>query len=238
MLTAGAKVKLWTPDYALAPVTDAVFISGIQLPNAGAQLVAGHAGPPDGNGSPTWVPGIKFVGQATETGPFADGQHGIWSLVQLVAPSRFKTIKATQQSFHLFWNGMNGLDQNYPYFPSGFANNDDAGFDADGVVQSPSESPNMRLSAPDLLSRAEMSTAYYTFMMYRPPANQFGHQWVPLKEISWKADGVAALGLNNDWTADLFRTVGPVSVQFNIETSVHPRWNTVIEGDDFPWVAD
>ncbi len=222
-------VQVWAPYYMFKNMAGPVSVDNIDGP---LSLYAG--GPHTGNpGSGTWdPPGMKDGGRVGTPDLFKAAGPGIWQFVQLASPGRwyYQTSSGETTVDSFMYNGMQGLDNWYPYpsDPGDYT----APYPADSTNLSPGvtavptywieDSPGEPLQ--DKYSRVRIDESFDDYMMYEPPTAGLGSEWVPLHLFQWKwqADITeTGLGWASGWLPGI---PGYVSDLSSTRCTTHPFW--------------
>ena len=200
------------------------------------ELYAG--GPPVGGlGSGNWdPPGMKNGGRVGTPDLFRSAGAGLWQFVQLATPGRWEYMTSLgQTTVHPFvYNGMYGLDNEYPYpgYPGVFGPPYPA-WAADIPTTGPAiptfwmeDSPGEQLA--DYYSRVRVDESFDDYMMYEPPATAYGSECVPLHLFKWKWQGdisQTGAGWASGWTP---APPGYTSDLSSTRCTTHPAWSFLL----------
>ena len=229
-------LQVWAPYYAFKNLTGPVTVA-----NIGAMaLYAG--GPPTilPSGDVTWSPpGMKNGGRVGTPALFmtslTNSGTGRWQFVQLATIGRweYQTTSGNTAVYPDEHNGVCGLDNFYPY--PGSAGTYAPPFPADsdqspGLTASPTywmaDSPLHQLL--DMFTRVRVDESFDDYMMYVPPDDGLGSEWVPLHLFKWKwqADITQA---GSGWAAG-WTSTPPMSVSALSSTrcTTHPLWQSLL----------
>ncbi len=224
-------VQVWVPYYTFKPLTGPVIVD-----NRLGYLELYAGGPHVGNlGSNNWYPaGISNGGRVGTPALFRKPDSGSWQFIQLIHPGRWTYYVNLVGSFieaPLNYNGLKMLDNKLPY-PAA-SNSPSTPWPADsidGSSTSPTywmeDSPGTGLSDSNYRYRADET--FDDFMMYKPPNNGNGVDWVPLHLFNWKwqADITKSQALwSSGWTPSLPGYVTNISSQRCI---THPDWQYLL----------
>ncbi len=180
--------------------------------------------------------GSLWTGTVNKNPIFAAQGSASWQFVQLLTPSR--SFEDSTGAFHT-WIKTEGLDKSYPYPSSG-------PWSDDGMPYSTSDSPGMPLlwngtgfGGADMNS-ISLRDKYKVYLMYQPPGNGVGVEWVPLRTANWdwtviKDRPLPPPVLPSRWSILNGQVVGSMSKIDSIQETKHPKWSDNWKLADVHW---
>ncbi len=169
--------------------------------------------------------GIEWTGSVGTQDMFLYEGDGQWCFMQLCWLNRL------QYSFA------------YPYGPIDVAQTDgalDGGFsiygrywDADSQDNRPTKA--VEQDNPEYAFRAypesfQVADTFKLYMMYQPPDNGQGVQWVSLQSLKWRWNTDGSRSLNHPFSPD--PPAGAVTADGAVTEHQHPMWTTKYSGHD------
>lgn len=238
-VSAQAPVKIWAPDYLFKPMSGPVSVDNISANGSPISLYLYAGGSADASGH--WnQPGMLNGGRVSTPNLFrlsstGNTGTGSWEFGQIIFPGRwlyYYDDSGNSQVAPLNYNGQKLLDNAWPY-PYSYPDGTPAGpWPADSVDQSPypntptywmQDSPATPLV--DYYHRAQVDESFNDFMMYLPPDNGYGADWVPLHLYTWKwQSDVSRFGTwAQGWTP---HPPGYTSDISSVRCTTHPQWSS------------
>ncbi len=195
------QVKVWAPYYYMSHNAGPTGIYGSDVSTGAQSLVP---------------PGMAFVGAVGTPALFANNLGtGSWLFVQIINTSHYQWYPWSPIPVKSGSLGV-ALDNEWPYIP---------GWPADSTANA--STPHPAEDSPDLgllnlVDQFTVNDIYQMYLMYLPPDNGYGSQYVPLHRLiwEWNANGT----LNGTWPAG---SSGQVTVDSDLRWETHPSWSQI-----------
>ena len=213
-VSATQKVHLYVPQTTEAITVGRVQINNIDQVDYGTDFAL-YAG---GNGNQNY--GIILTTKVNTPPLFSPG---IWDIVQLDTPGTWTTqLGQSEQPSPV--NGMQGLDNRYPFYPSSTPPYI-TGIPANNLLAQPYDSPGLAHLSNNII-RYRVSDIYASYVMFLPPGSDT--QWVPVWLIGWywNADDSIPGAYWALWNNA--NDAGIVRASISASTTTHPLWNMLL----------